>query len=164
MTEDDYIGELRERSPRYAKMQATPETIGLADEANRAFPRSPKLWPSLLLLVLLGCASAHSPAVDAASRVQPVILALRKFHAQTGNYPERLQELQPRYLKTDVPLEDNSDLKHVWRVQDSRLAPNDYWLALYSAPCSQAIFNKRGKLVAAYGPNWSNDSRDSTPR
>jgi tetratricopeptide (TPR) repeat protein len=44
MTEEDYIAELRERSPRNAKMTATPETIALADEATRAFPRSPRLW------------------------------------------------------------------------------------------------------------------------
>jgi tetratricopeptide (TPR) repeat protein len=44
MTEEDYIAELRERSPRNAKMKATLETIALADEATHAFPRSPKLW------------------------------------------------------------------------------------------------------------------------
>ena len=44
MTEEDYITELRERSPRNAKMKATPETVVLADEATHAFPRSPKLW------------------------------------------------------------------------------------------------------------------------
>jgi tetratricopeptide (TPR) repeat protein len=44
MTEEAYIEELRERSPRNAKMKATPETIALADEATRAFPRSAKLW------------------------------------------------------------------------------------------------------------------------
>ena len=44
MTEEDYIAELRKRSPRNAYMKATPETIALADEATRAFPRSPKLW------------------------------------------------------------------------------------------------------------------------
>jgi hypothetical protein len=44
MNEEDYIAELRERSPRNAKMKATPETIALSDEATRAFPRSAKLW------------------------------------------------------------------------------------------------------------------------
>jgi tetratricopeptide (TPR) repeat protein len=44
VTEEEYIAELRERSPRNAKMKVAPETIALADEATRAFPRSAKLW------------------------------------------------------------------------------------------------------------------------
>jgi len=40
MTEEDYIEELRERWPRY-KAKAMLETVALADEATRAFPRSP---------------------------------------------------------------------------------------------------------------------------
>lgn len=44
MTEEEYITELRESSPRNAKMKAIPESIVLADEATHAFPRSPKLW------------------------------------------------------------------------------------------------------------------------
>ena len=42
MTEEEYIAELRKRWPR--KADATLETVALADEATRAFPRSPKLW------------------------------------------------------------------------------------------------------------------------
>jgi tetratricopeptide (TPR) repeat protein len=44
MTEEDYIAELRERTPRNARMKAPPETIALADEAVRTFPHSPRLW------------------------------------------------------------------------------------------------------------------------
>jgi len=54
MTEEDYIAALRERSPRDAKMKATLETVALADEATRAFPRSPKLWCMRGNLIELG--------------------------------------------------------------------------------------------------------------
>src|SRR5258708_11174332 len=52
MTEEDYFAELRKRWPRRGK--ATTETIAFADEATRAFPRSPKLWCMLGNLVELG--------------------------------------------------------------------------------------------------------------
>jgi len=42
MNENDYIEELNKHWPQ--KGDATIETIALADEATRAFPRSPKLW------------------------------------------------------------------------------------------------------------------------
>ena len=42
MTEDDYIAELKKRWPRQG--EAALETIALADEATREFPRSPRLW------------------------------------------------------------------------------------------------------------------------
>ena len=42
MTEDNYIAELKKRWPRTG--EAALETIAFADEATRAFPRSPQLW------------------------------------------------------------------------------------------------------------------------
>jgi len=52
MTEEDYIAELKKLSRRKAK--ATLETVAFADEATRAFPRSPKLWCMRGNLIQLG--------------------------------------------------------------------------------------------------------------
>ena len=53
MTEEDYIEELKKHWPRL-KSEATLETIAIADEATRAFPRSPKLWCMRGHLIQLG--------------------------------------------------------------------------------------------------------------
>lgn len=118
----------------------------------------------LLLLLLVSCVSPPSPRVQGLSQVRPVTVALKRFHDEKGTYPERLEDLRPHYLNRDIALEDNTDLMNIWRLQYSRIDTNDYWLALYSEPCSQAVFDKTGKLVAAYGPNWSNKSLHPTPR
>ena len=46
MTESDYIAELKSRWPKDEadKREASMETLALADEAGRAFPRSGPLW------------------------------------------------------------------------------------------------------------------------
>ena len=46
MTESDYIAELKSRWPRdeAGDREASMETLALADEAVRAFPRSAPLW------------------------------------------------------------------------------------------------------------------------
>jgi tetratricopeptide (TPR) repeat protein len=46
MTESDYVTELKSRWPtdEAGKREATLETLALADEAVRAFPRSAPLW------------------------------------------------------------------------------------------------------------------------
>lgn len=76
MTEADYIMELRERSPRNAKMNATPETIALADEATRAFPRSPKLWCMRGFLIQHGPENGpHSPNEALASYKKAIEVA-----------------------------------------------------------------------------------------
>jgi tetratricopeptide (TPR) repeat protein len=54
VTENDYIEELKKRWPRTAKTKATIEIVTFADEAIRAFPRSPKLWCMRGNLIELG--------------------------------------------------------------------------------------------------------------
>jgi tetratricopeptide (TPR) repeat protein len=60
MTENDYIEELQKRWPR--RGDAALEVIALADEATRAFPRSPKLWCMRGDLIQLG--PGNSPSLD----------------------------------------------------------------------------------------------------
>lgn len=59
VTENDYIEELKNRWPRTAKTKAMIEAITFADEATRAFPRSPKLW--CMRGNLIECGPENSP-------------------------------------------------------------------------------------------------------
>jgi tetratricopeptide (TPR) repeat protein len=61
MTENDYIEELKKRWPRTDE-KPTMEAITLADEATRAFPRSPKLWCMRGDLIQLG--PENAPSLD----------------------------------------------------------------------------------------------------
>jgi tetratricopeptide (TPR) repeat protein len=63
VNEKDYITELKNRWPR--KCDATLETIALADEAVRAFPRSPQLWCMRGNLIELGPESCPHALDDA---------------------------------------------------------------------------------------------------
>ncbi|MGH7971094.1 MAG: hypothetical protein ACREIC_20420 [Limisphaerales bacterium] len=107
-----------------------------------------------LVSVLVGCATAPSPQADAASRVRPVIAALKAYHHDRRDYPQQLDELRPHYLRADVPFYDNTNVKHIWRCLYNRVDQNNYSLGFYSNPCSEAMFDKNGKFIAGYGPNW----------
>src|SRR5215218_4084571 len=63
VTESEYIEELKKRWPRTG--EGTKETIAFADEATRAFPRSPKLWCMRGNLVELGLGNSPYSVEDA---------------------------------------------------------------------------------------------------
>jgi hypothetical protein len=107
-----------------------------------------------LVLFLIGCVSPQSPRAQAAARAAPFVAALKAYHRDTGDYPWQLDELGPHYVSAKVPLYDARDLEHLWRLEYQRVSADDYSLALYSAPCSQVVFDKEGKCVAAGGPNF----------
>lgn len=109
------------------------------------------LLPTILLFVLVGCASVPSRQAKADSRVRPFISALEAYHRDTGDYPQQLDELRPQYVRADIPLHDNTDAKDVWYCFYDRVDRNHYSLRLYSSPCSEAVYNN-GKFIAAYGP------------
>ena len=83
----------------------------------------------VFLSVLVGCASAPSPAAKAAARWHSVIAALKLYHEEVRDYPRRLVELHPYYLSADVPLHDEkypASLRQVWstyRGIDPQWAP-----------------------------------------
>jgi len=71
----------------------------------------------LLLSVLVGCASAPSPAPTSGARLQSIIAALKAYHEETHDYPKGLVELHPHYLSADVPLHDEKypeSLREIW--------------------------------------------------
>ena len=63
MTESDYIAELKSRWPNdeAGKREASMETLALADEAVRAFPRSSPLWVIRGNLLELGAEECSLP-------------------------------------------------------------------------------------------------------
>ena len=105
------------------------------------------------LFVLVGCASESGPKTKAVSCAKPVMAALQGYHHAFGDYPQQLDGLRPQYLAVDIPLYDNSDVRHSWFLIYQRVDRNNYTLYLDSAPCSQAVF-KDGVYVAGYGPNF----------
>jgi len=107
---------------------------------------------SVVFLSFMGCASAPSRKAQAASRVKPVIAALNSYHKETRDYPQQLEELRPRYLSANVRYFDSTNAKHIWRVQYTRIDNNKYWVAVYMAPCSQAVFDAKGNVTSASGP------------
>lgn len=68
MSESDYITELRARWPQ--DCDATLETVALADEAVRAFPRSAQLWCIRGDLIQLGPESCPHSLDDARASYQ----------------------------------------------------------------------------------------------
>jgi hypothetical protein len=113
-----------------------------------------KIAPFVIsLFVLVGCASTSSPQAEAASHARPVIAALRAYHHKFNDYPQRLDDLRPRYLAADVPLYEHNDPKHSWLIIYERADQYNYTIYLDSSPCSQATF-KDGTFVAGYGPNF----------
>lgn len=102
---------------------------------------------------LMGCVSTPSPQATAVARVKPFVAALDAYHRDTGDYPQKLNDLYPRYLAENVPWHHNEDRKQTWVLGYERVGRGDYELYLDSSPCSQAIF-ENGRLVAGYGPNY----------
>ena len=98
MTEEDYIAELRERSPRNAKMKATPETIALADEATRAFPRSPKLWCMRGNLIQLGpenCPHSLNEALASYKRAIEIDPSFAQAWEEAGDFYQDVRNDEP---------------------------------------------------------------------
>ena len=70
-----------------------------------------------LLLFLGGCVSVSSPPVAVSVRNRLVVAALNAYHADTLDYPKRLEELHPRYLSPDVPMHGERypiSLEKIW--------------------------------------------------
>ena len=85
--------------------------------------------------------------VKASSRVKPVIAALDVYHREHGGYPATLDELRPRYLSADIPLEEKTERGVRWGLHYKRPAPDAYEL-LFEDAYSDALY-KNGKLVSA---------------
>ena len=111
------------------------------------------ILPVILLSMLVGCVSTPSPRAQAAAHVRPMIAALQVYHRQTGDYPQQLNDLRPKYLGVAVPCHDWNDGRHSWTANYQRVDRNHYQLNLNSTPCSLAVF-RDGALVAAMGPNY----------
>jgi tetratricopeptide (TPR) repeat protein len=89
MSEEDYIVQLRERWPRNAKMEVTPETIALADEATHAFPRSAKLWCMRGNLIQLGpenCPHSLDDALDSYKRAIEIDPSFADAWEEAGHF------------------------------------------------------------------------------
>ena len=112
------------------------------------------MLPIILLSAIVGCASAPSPQAEATSHVKPIIVALNAYHHESGDYPQQLDELRSHYLQAGIPLYDNRDAKHLWRLSYQRVDQNNYKLYVDCNPCSQAVF-KNGTFIAGYGPNFN---------
>ena len=112
------------------------------------------ILPIILVSVLVGCASAPSPKVEAASHVRPIIAALQAYHRESGDYPQQLEGLLPHYLRADALFRNNTDAKHIWHFFYDRVDQNHYSLQFVTSPCSEAIY-KNGKFIAAYGPAFN---------
>jgi hypothetical protein len=119
-------------------------------ESNAKTMTMKAILPIVLLSVLVGCASPPSPQTEATSRVRPIVTALQAYHRDTGDYPQQLGELHPRYARADVPF-DHSDENHIWRIFYQRVDRNNYALRFNTPPCSEAVY-KNGTFIAAYGP------------
>src|SRR5579859_7374015 len=109
---------------------------------------------SILFSLLVGCASAPSPPEKATLHARPFITALKAYHRDKGDYPLQLDELSPYYVRAGTPIRDYSDVKHIWSLQYGRIDRDNYWLHLYSSPCSVAVFDQSGKFTKGYGPNY----------
>lgn len=108
------------------------------------------IWGAFLLP---GCVSQPSSTALAVSRAHPFVVALAAYHLRTGDYPRRLDDLYPHYLGTNILWYHNTDPKNIWALSYEKIGKGDYKLYLYSAPCSQAVFED-GAFVAGYGPYY----------
>jgi hypothetical protein len=102
---------------------------------------------------LLGCSLVRSPQVTAIARVKPFVTGLEAYHRKTGDYPQTLDDLYPRYVPANVSWYNNEDHRHIWVIGYEKVSPDDYKLFLDSSPCSQAIF-ENGRFVWGGGPNY----------
>jgi hypothetical protein len=122
--------------------------------------------PLVFLSVLVGCASAPSPAPRAAAHWHSVIAALKLYHEEVHDYPKRLVDLHPYYLSVDIPLHDEkypASLRQIWstyRQLDPQWAPTyqrlekDYFISyrrIGQDNYSLQLFN-RGRLVTVATP------------
>jgi hypothetical protein len=109
----------------------------------------------VLAAILSSCVSAPSPQTTAVARAKPFIVALKAYHAQTGDFPPQLDNLCPRYLARGFPWRGNpNDAAHYWLLSYERVNQDGYRLYLYTVPCSQAVF-ENGRLTWAGGPNYN---------
>jgi tetratricopeptide (TPR) repeat protein len=98
VTEEDYIVELRECSPRNAKMKVTPEIIALADEAIRVFPRSAKLWCMRGNLIQLGpenCPHSLDEALASYKRAIEVDPSFADAWEEAGHFYHNVLDDEP---------------------------------------------------------------------
>jgi hypothetical protein len=102
---------------------------------------------------LAGCVTESSSQAAAISRAKPWVAALSAYHGDAGDYPQRLDDLCPRYIVMKISSYDNRDPRHSWFLDYQRINNNNYKLYLDSTPCSQAVFTN-GKLMANCGPNY----------
>jgi tetratricopeptide (TPR) repeat protein len=96
MTEEDYIAELRKRWPRKGK--AMLETVALADEATRAFPRSPKLWCMRGNLITLGpenCPHSLNEALASYKKAIEVDPSFAKAWEEAGYFYQDILDDKP---------------------------------------------------------------------
>lgn len=111
--------------------------------------------------IFSGCASAPSPKAVTMARTKPFIVALKAYHRDTGDYPQQLDDLRPRYLAANVSERGSYvDADHVWLVSYKRVDRDNYKLSLYSGPCSMAEF-ENGRLVDTGGPYYSTNAKPS---
>lgn len=110
------------------------------------------LW--LPLLAAVGCASTPSRVAETSARAKPFVTALAAYHRDTGDYPEDLENLHPRYVNADARYYDNEDPKSGWRLIYLRVDRDHFQLRMDSAPCSMAVLDEKGRVTAACGPNY----------
>jgi hypothetical protein len=110
--------------------------------------------------IFSGCASAPSPKAVTMARTKPFIVALTAYHRDTGDYPQKLDDLRPSYLGVNVSERGSYvDAAHIWLVYGyERVNRDNYKLSLYSDPCSVAEF-ENGRLVNTGGPYYKSFSR-----
>lgn len=85
----------------------------------------------VLVFVLAGCASTRRTESSSNNHLRLISQALRAYHAENHDYPNRLDQLHPRYLTAAVPpLHDEKypeSLKALWvdfQNIDPELMPN----------------------------------------
>lgn len=138
--------------------------ISVAQRRKDAKIKTMKTNSSLYLalafgVMFLGCVSTPSPKATAAARTKPYIVALKAYHRDTGDYPQQLDELRPRYLGVKVPWHGNAkDADRYWVVFYEKVDRNNYRLNIYSAPCSLAVF-ENGRLVSVMGPYYGTNAK-----
>ncbi len=87
------------------------------------------LLPALpVLLWLLGYSRLSPiPKVSAKGHLRPVVAAISKFKARTGNLPTTLQELQAS-AGNRLKLEEGDGYFLRWSIRYERINPDSYWV------------------------------------
>ena len=83
-----------------------------------------------LLSFLVSCTSVPSSKPTVVARLKSISAALKQYHEEMQDYPQHLAELHPRYLASDLPLQDEkypTALRELWvshQSLDPQFAPS----------------------------------------